>query len=251
MAKKTFENGKPINITLGPDVRFLWPYVFEKRENDDGEDKYEVLIQIPYSNKKAIALFEDAIDAAVERGYSGELSEKSTFKKGTKEGALKIPLKDGDDKADEEYGDLFAGYMYATAKTQRRPTVLDENGQQILDPEEFYSGVLGAVSITLYPYNNRAQGVGVQLNHIMKLDDGERIGGGVISAEDAFADYMDGGSSRETSRSRSRDEERRPSRSRSRERDDEDEERRPSRGSGSSRSGRSRRGEGSDDPMFD
>ncbi len=245
MAKKSFEPGKPINITLGPDVRFLWPYVFEKRPNDEGEDKYEVLLQIPYANKKAITLFEDAIDEAISRGYSGELSDKSTFKKGTKEGALKLPLKDGDEKADEEYGELFEGYMYATAKSQRRPTVLDENGQQILDPEEFYSGVIGAVSVTVFPYNNRAQGIGVQLNHIMKLDDGERIGGGVISADDAFAEYLGGGSSSRSGRGRDKDEapKRGTNRSRSRE---EDEERRPTRGSGR---GRSR--SGSDDPMFD
>lgn len=246
MGKKTFENGKPINVTLGPDVRFLWPYVFEKRVNEEGEDKYEVLIQIPYANKKAIALFEDAVDAAIERGYSGELSDKSTFKKGTKESALKLPLKDGDDKVDEEYGDLFEGYMYCTAKSSRRPTILDENGQQILDPEEFYSGVIGAVSLTVYPYNNRAQGVGIQLNHIMKLDDGERIGGGSsVTAEDAFAEYMSGGGSR-TGRSRG-DEDNAPRRgaSRSRSRDDEDEHR--GRGTTSGRS----RGRGSDDPMFD
>lgn len=251
MAKTTFQDGKPINITLGPDVRFLWPYVFEKRPNDDGEDKYEVLIQIPYKNKKAITLFENAIDEAVARGYSGELSEKSTFKKGTKESALKLPLKDGEDKADNDYAELFEGYMFATAKSDRRPTVLDENGQQILDPEEFYSGALGAVSITVYPYNNRSQGVGVQLNHIMKLDDGERIGGGVISADDAFAEYMPSGGGSRSPRSRSRDEDERPARgkseSRSRSRDDEDEdERRPARSYARSRS----RG-GSDDPMFD
>ena len=221
MAKQSFTPGRPINITLGPDIRFLWPYVFEKRQNDEGEDKYEVVIQIPYGNKKAIALFEDAIDEAIERGFSGELSEKSTFKKGTKESALKLPLKDGADKADTEYGDLFEGYMFATLRTDRRPTVLDANGQQILDPEEFYSGSIGAVSLTVYPYNNRSQGVSALLNHIMKLEDGERIGGGVIPAEEAFADYLPSG------------------------RGDDREERRPSRSASRSRS------RGSDDPMFD
>jgi hypothetical protein len=210
---KTFSEGKPITITLGPDIRFLWPYVFEKRVNDEGEDKYEVLIQIPHTNKKMIALFEDAIDEAIKRGFSGELSDKSTFKKGTKEAALKTPLKDGEDKRDTEYGALFEGYIYCTAKTQRKPVVIDENGQQILDPEEFYPGAIGAVSVTVFPYNNRAQGIGVQLNHIMKLHDGERIGGGVITVEDAFADYL----KKKGNNSRARDgENRRPARNHNR-----------------------------------
>lgn len=230
MSKKTFEPGKPINITLGPDIRFLWPYVFEKRPNDDGEDKYEVLVQIPHANKKAIDTFNDAIDEAIRRGYSGEMSEKSTFKKGTKESVLKIPLKDGADKADEEYGDLFEGYMFATARGDRKPTVLDSNGQQILDPEEFYSGVIGAVSVTVYPYNNKSQGVGVRLNHVMKLGDGDRIGGGTVSAEEAFAEYTGGGSGeRETTRSRNREAAGRTPRTQSRRRQNDE----------------------SDDPMFD
>jgi hypothetical protein len=231
MSKKTFEAGKPINITLGPDIRFLWPYVFEKRPNDDGEDKYEVLIQIPYDNKKCIDLFNDAIDEAISRGYSGEMSDKSTFKKGTKESALKIPLKDGEDKADTEYGDLFKGYMFATARGDRKPTVLDNNGQQILDPEEFYSGVIGAVSITVYPFNNKSQGVGVRLNHVMKKNDGERIGGGGVSAEEAFAEYLgDGLGERGVPRSRSREADSRAPRN---------------------TTGRGRRQTESDDPMFD
>lgn len=251
MSAKTFENGKPLNITLGPDVRFLWPHVFEKRVNEDGEDKFEVLIQIPYKNKKAIALVEDAIDAAIFRGFSGELSEKSTFKKGTKETALKLPLKDGSDKEDAEYGDLFEGYMYLTARSARKPSVLDCNGQQILDADEFYSGVIGAVSVTVFPYNNKSQGVSIQLNHLMKLSDGERIGGGAISADDAFSEYMTGDNRGEA--------ERRPSRSRasddapvhgggtaSRSRSRDDEEQRPS-----SRASRSRAQGDSDDPMFD
>lgn len=188
MAKITFDPNKPVTVTLGPDIRFLWPYLFEKRPNDDGEEKYEVLVQIPYDNKEAIERIEAAVDEAIRRGYSGELSDKSTYKKGTKELTLKLPLKDG---ADREGDDLFAGYMYLTAKSgKRRPVVVDKNCQEILDPEEVYSGMIGAISVTVYPYNNRSQGVGVQINHVQKRADGERISGGAsVSPQDAFAEY--------------------------------------------------------------
>lgn len=188
MAKITFDPNKPVTVTLGPDIRFLWPYLFEKRPNDDGEEKYEVLVQIPYDNKEAIERIEAAVDEAIRRGYSGELSDKSTYKKGTKESTLKLPLKDG---ADREGDDLFAGYMYLTAKSgKRRPVVVDKNCQEILDPEEVYSGMIGAISVTVYPYNNRSQGVGVQINHVQKRADGERISGGAsVSPQDAFAEY--------------------------------------------------------------
>lgn len=234
MAKTTFDPNKPITVTLGPDMRFLWPYLFEKRPNDDGEEKYEVLVQIPRANKRMIDLVNDAIDAAIERGFSGDLSDKSTFKKGTKESALKLPLKDGADRADDEYGDLFEGYMYLTAKNgKRRPVVLDQNGQQILDPEEIYSGAIGAVSLTFYPYNNRSQGVGVMVNHVMKLEEGKRLSGGAsVTPEEAFAEYLPKGDGE------------RPARSRSRSRDNDAE-------GGRNRRATRNRDYGSDDPMFD
>ena len=81
--------------------------------------------------------------------------------------------------------------MYLTAKSgKRRPLVVDKNCQEILDPEEVYSGMIGAISVTVYPYNNRSQGVGVQINHVQKRADGERISGGAsVSPQDAFAEY--------------------------------------------------------------
>lgn len=191
MTKIKFDPAKPVTVTLGPDIRFLWPYLFEKRPNDDGEEKYEVLVQIPYDNKEAIERIEAAVDEAIRRGYSGELGDKSTYKKGTKESALKLPLKDGADRANDDYGDLFEGYLYLTAKSgKRKPTVVDLNCQEILDPEEVYSGMIGAISVTVYPYNNRSQGVGVQINHVQKRADGKRISGGApVSPQDAFAEY--------------------------------------------------------------
>lgn len=194
MAKIKFDPAKPVTVTLGPDIRFLWPYLFEKRPNDDGEEKYEVLVQIPYDNKEAIERIEAAVDEAIRRGYSGELGDKSTFKKGTKESSLKLPLKDGADREGDDYGDLFKGYMYLTAKSgKRKPTVVDLNCQEILDSEEVYSGMIGAISVTVYPYNNRSQGVGVQINHVQKRADGERISGGApVTPEDAFAEYGTG-----------------------------------------------------------
>lgn len=198
----TFDKSKPVTITLGGDIRFIFPSVFEKRVNNLGEDKYEVCLQIPYENKKAIALFNDAVDEAVRRGFSGDLKPNSTFKKGTKEKDLALPLHDGEDKEETDYADLFAGYMYANAKSSRKPTLVDVNGQEIIDPEEFYAGVIGAVNVTLYPYNNRSQGIGVQLNHIMKIADGERLSGGFVSVEDAFKDYVKPVEHKERSRMR-------------------------------------------------
>lgn len=184
----TFEEGRPITFTIGPDIKFLFPYLFEKRQNDLGEDAYEVNLLIPYTNQKAIDLINDAIDEAIDRGYDPATPETYRFKPNTPEDKLFIPLKDGVNETGS-YADVYKDHMYIKAKSQRRPGVFDCNCQQILDPERLFSGCKGAASITLSSFNNVQQGVTVYVNHVMILDDSERIGG-TVSAEEAFADYV-------------------------------------------------------------
>ena len=60
-----------------------------------------------------------------------------------------------------------------------------------LDEEEFYSGVKGAASLRFYPYNNAGNtGISCNLDNLLKLEDGDRIGGGSMSADQAFADLV-------------------------------------------------------------
>jgi hypothetical protein len=206
MTKIKFDESKPVAVTIGPDVKFAWPHLHEKYafEGDEDYPFYQVTVLIPKTNTTAIDRINNAIDEAIERGFSGKLSQVRTFKKGTKESSLTVPLKDGDEKEDNNYSDVFAGHYYLRLKTDRRPTVLDANGQEILDPDDFYSGVIGAASITFAPYNFQAmtQGVKAYINHAMKLKDGPRIGGAAISVDEAFTEYITPGTTSIRSRFR-------------------------------------------------
>ena len=52
-----------------------------------------------------------------------------------------------------------------------------------------YSGCYGRASINFYPYSvNGNKGVGVGLNNVQKLTDGERLGGSRATAESDFGD---------------------------------------------------------------
>ena len=70
----------------------------------------------------------------------------------------------------------------------RRPisiNYLDRDRNEIVDPEEVYSGCYVQAVLTLYVYNTSGnKGIGVSLNAIRKIKDGERLAGTVVSESD-------------------------------------------------------------------
>ena len=79
--------------------------------------------------------------------------------------------------------------LFLNANSTRKPGIVDKDLNEILDPDEVYSGCWGRVSINFYPFNtNGNKGVGAGLNNVQKLKDGERLGGSAASAEDDFSD---------------------------------------------------------------
>jgi hypothetical protein len=66
--------------------------------------------------------------------------------------------------------------------------VVDSELNPIIDADEFYSGCYGRASIEFYPYQvGVAKGIACGLGNIQKLEDGERLGGGGVSAAADFA----------------------------------------------------------------
>ena len=93
-------------------------------------------------------------------------------------------LRDGDDRDD----DIYAGHVYVNASCKTRPGVVGADRMPITDQEWFYSGCYGYVSINFYAFNtNGNMGVAAGLNNVMKLKDGDALGGR-SSAESDFAD---------------------------------------------------------------
>jgi hypothetical protein len=100
-----------------------------------------------------------------------------------------MPLRDGDEERpdDESYSDSY--FVNATCKT--KPRLIFKNGHEIDDENDFYSGCYGHASITFYAFNQKGnKGVACGLNHLMKTEDGEHLGG-KASVESDFADLIE------------------------------------------------------------
>ena len=163
-------------------VRFSYVNIFRSRAFHDGQDaKFSICLLIPKSDRATVQKIKAAIEEAVQEGSVSKWG-------GRKPGNLKLPLRDGDaERADEN--PEYKGMYFLNANSKTKPGIIDRDRNEILDPEEVYSGCWGRASINFYAFDSHGnRGVGVGLNNIQKLKDGERLGAARASAEDDFAD---------------------------------------------------------------
>lgn len=163
-------------------VRFSYVHVFEPWAGQEGQQpKYSVCILIPKDDKKTLDKIAAAMDEAVQEGIASKWG-------GKKPKNLHIPLRDGDEERADEAPE-YEGMMFLNANSNSAPGVVDKDLNVILDTEEFYSGCWGRASVNFFPYDsNGNRGIGVGLNNLQKLKDGERLGGSWATAEDDFDD---------------------------------------------------------------
>lgn len=168
------------NVVTGI-IRFSYLTVFEPKSINGSDPKYSVALLIPKTDTKTISAINRAVEAAKQAGLSkfgGKLPAK-----------MKLPLRDGD----EEYPDdeTYAGHYFVNANCTQKPGLVYKNGQPIIDSTDLYSGCYGHAAINFYAFNtNGNKGIACGLNHLMKVKDGEPLGGR-IKVEDAFAGLIE------------------------------------------------------------
>ncbi|MFC5468437.1 DUF2815 family protein [Cohnella suwonensis] len=167
-------------------VRLSYCHVFEPQSIDGGDAKYSTAILIPKSDKETLRKIKAAIDAAKELGKS---------KWGGKIPAnCKTPLRDGDEERPDD--EAYAGHYFLNASAKNKPGVAkpigkDANGKtkfaEITDTTEVYSGCFARVSLNFYPFDAKGnRGVAAGLNNVVKVQDGDFLGGR-SSVNDDFA----------------------------------------------------------------
>ena len=167
-------------------IRFSYIALVEPRGFNGADEKYSASLLIPKSDTATINKVQAAIEAAAEKGRAdGKIKGK----------AFKRPLRDGDNEEDTMFGkEGYAGHFFLNASNRKRPGLVDRsrNDMRILPTEELedevYSGMYGRAALQFYAYNSNGNiGIACSLQHVQKLDDGERLDGG-SSAESAFDD---------------------------------------------------------------
>lgn len=176
---------KKVDLTTGIGT-LSFPHVFEdtKTKNDKGEAVYDIQIIIPKTQRDDARAIMAAIKAV------GEAKWGANWKK------VRTPFRDGDAEADdltedgstkgEKYPERL-GAWFLNARSSRPVGVVDRQRTPILSSSEVYGGCKGKINVTFYPYSNSGNnGVGVALNGVQKIADGESFGGGRPSVESMF-----------------------------------------------------------------
>jgi Ca2+-binding RTX toxin-like protein len=165
-------------------VRFSYAHVFEPHSVEEGGvKKYSVSLLIPKSDTVTVAKIKAAIELAIVEGTAKHFA-------GKRPANLKTPLRDGDvERSDDP---TYAGHWFVNANSNNKPGLVDENLNDIIDRDEFYSGCYGRASVNFYAFNvSGNRGVACGLNNIQKLEDGEALSGGRGSAAADFGDEND------------------------------------------------------------
>lgn len=173
-------------------VRFSYAHVFTPAEFETdkkaGKDpKYMVTLLIPKTDKDTLKAIKQAMEDAKVEGlkskWGGKMPTPSKFWN---------PLRDGDEERAED--ENYVGHYFIQAKSARKPAVkgkyrgADGKLIDLTTDEEFYSGCYGRGSINFFPYSqDGGVGIGVYLNNVQKLEDGDRLAGG----SDAETDFDD------------------------------------------------------------
>ena len=174
-------------VITGPNTVFSYLTVLEpKTPLGGGTPKYSVSLIIPKSDTVTIQKIKDAIRAAYQEGES---KLKGSSKSVPPLEQIRTPLRDGDRERPDD--PAYKNAYFVNASSANKPGVVDANLQEIIDPHELYSGIIGRASINFFAYNtNGNRGIGCGLNHLKKLKDGTPLGG-FSRAEDDFAGLDD------------------------------------------------------------
>lgn len=169
-------------------VRLSYAHIFEPQVSEDGAEKYSVSILIPKTDTETINKIKKAVNEAKEIGKTSKWGNKIPNN-------CKLPLRDGDEEREED--DAYRNHYFVTATSRTKPDIRIYKGkkadgkpmlEETDDSTKVYSGCYARVSLNFYPFDAKGnKGVACGLNNLVKVMDGEALGGR-SSADEDFAD---------------------------------------------------------------
>ncbi len=153
----------------------------------NAEPKYSVTLLIPKNDTATVNDLQNAIAAAVAAAIPKTWG-------GVKPPIVPNPIHDGDGVRQDgtPFGDECKGMWVMTASRRAqdgRPWVCDISNPNVeLAPQDSYSGMYARCTIHFFGYANAGKkGIGCSIDGVMKIRDGESLGGVVKPSANEFA----------------------------------------------------------------
>lgn len=162
----------------------------KERTNEDGTKKKPLYcITIPLDHDDP---WWDKLDRMI---------EKAAIKKFGEVPKKLVTTRHDGDEMDGEYPEFEGKFMIEAGNDKRKPglLILDEDGDmsEVVDPDSIYSGARYVAIVRpggWYHPGSKKKGVSLYLDNVLKVDDGERLGGSTPDAEEDFKGFVRGGS---------------------------------------------------------
>lgn len=173
--------GKPVFVT--PKGRASYPFLFAPQaDKKGGKARYKVELLF---DKEDEAVMEglNALQKACKKLAAAAFGKEFALSK-----KCKLPIKDGDEKEDKpEYENCF----YISPWSYTRPNVVGPDKSN-LEPGDFYGGCYARVSLTPFCFDvDGSKGVGLALQNVQKMADGDKFGGGATRKADEDFDVVE------------------------------------------------------------
>lgn len=177
-------NAKVVLKNEGNGLRGIFVHLITP-DDFGGREKYSITVLIDKKDKKTVSQVKGAIKAAMDKGLADTFKGKNPKKAAS-------PLKDGDDEDTAKYP-YYEGCYYLKFSTSYKPTVIDKARHALTEESDVYSGAYYMVSGFAMPYLNTGNyGVTFVLGNVLKVADGENLGGtGGFDIDDDFGDELD------------------------------------------------------------
>ena len=92
------------------------------------------------------------------------------------------PFKDGDEKTQWEG---YAGHIAVTASSKQRPGIVDNELNDLISPEDFYSGCYARATVIAFAWTKMGKnGISFSLQNLQKLRDGKQFSGRKKASEE-------------------------------------------------------------------
>lgn len=155
------------------EFRVSFPAVFQPKSFQNQEAKYSVVMLFPKNvdlakpaNGQKNSLKHAAFNAAAEKWGA----DKAKWPKN-----LRMPFRDGDEKADTQG---YEGHVFVSASSKIQPGLVDQSLRPMLNERDFYAGCYARAEVIAFAYDQMGnRGVGFSLQNIQKLRDGDPFSG--------------------------------------------------------------------------
>ena len=171
---------KDQTMVLIPDSTIVYPSLFEMTGFQNQEPSYNATFLI--SKKTDIKPLRDACRLAAFVKWGENVQTQG----------LRSPIRDGDQKAIDENGNIdktnfYYGNFFLRAKSKYNIPIVNVYNEEITDPDEIYGGCLVRAYVQFFAYDYMGnRGVSAGLRAVQKIEDGDPIGGNKIDPKQIF-----------------------------------------------------------------